>query len=297
MVSSQPLSTIPIALIVSNDSYKHSYFKRILKELFHVVLAKDSFSSVDYLKSMLPSFIIIDEKSLPDTWMILAKHIRQLGEFREIPLLLITNNLKKKFLLKALNAGINDFLNEPFDSEEIYQRILVATQSTPMTKKMLMMTKKFKKIPRTEARKLTLPQRFVITEKAIKEIAKVQQKHHSLSLLLIELEHPQHEAQSLDLQRLLEAHRRSLDVLLPQGGGRFLFMLPKTSQRAAIVIAETLSQEAQAQAPLLGLSIGVAFFDETSSLKSAYDQFDTLLTKVNKALTKAKHKANKIASE
>jgi two-component system, cell cycle response regulator len=307
--------SLPIVLVVSADSYKSAFFKRTLKGLFYVIESSNSFTAVDWLKSVQATLIILDEKTLSNTWPIIADHIRNLSGYLKVPLLLITNNLKKNFLIKAMNMGISDFLNEPFDADEVFQRILVATQSTPVTKKITLMTKKFKKTSSTPPATLSSPQRFVITEDAIKEIATVQQKHRSLCLLLLEVDGFQKIAREIDeegMQKLLshvkhffKVHQRRLDIILPQGNGRFLMMLPHTSHRAAMAIAETLHKEVQ-EKPFqikshsfsLSLSIGVATLDKNSALsQSAYDQFDSLLKKVDNALNKAKRKGNQIVSE
>ncbi len=310
----QASSSIPVVLVVSGDSYKSAFFKRTLKGLFYVLDAADSFTAVDWLKSIQASLIIIDEKSLATTWPILVDYIRKLPDYRETPLLLITNNLKKNFLVQALNMGISDFINEPFEADEIFQRILVATESHPVAKKVSLMTKKFKKAPSAPPRKLSLPQRFVITEDAIKQVSTVQKKHQSLCLLLLESDNFQKTVSDIPgaeeslishLHQYLKSQLRNLDALLPQGNGRFLMMLPNTSHRAAMMIAETIRKDIQ-ETPFLfkgreytlSLSIGLVSLDKHSALaKSAYDQFDSLLGKVDKALLKAKQKGNKIVSE
>jgi two-component system, cell cycle response regulator len=307
-------SSAPIALIVSGDSYKGAFFKRTLKALFYIIEASDSFTAVDWLKSVQASLVIIDEKSLASTWPILADHIRKLAGYREVPILLITNNLKKNFLVEALNLGISDFINEPFDADEIFQRILVSTQSKPVTKKVSLLTRKFKKAPVAAPRKLSSPQRFVINEEAIKQIATVQKKHQSLCLLLLEVDDFQkllleikesEEKLTEHINKYLNAQLRKLDSILPQGGGRFLMMMPNTSHRAAMAIAEMMRKDFQKHkfhfkncTFTLSLSIGLVSLDKNSALtKSAYDQFGSLLGKVGKALGKAKQTGNKIVSE
>ncbi len=294
--------TLPVVLVVSGDSYKAAFFKRTLKGLFHVIDVSDPFSAVDWLKSVQASLIILDEKTLSNSWEMVAEHIRKLPGYRDIPLLLITNNLKKSFLVNALNKGISDFLNEPFDTDEIFQRILVATQSKPATKKVSMMTKKFKKTLSTPASKLSSPQRFVITNEAMKEIALVQQKHQSLCLLLVEIDDFQKISSDIGKEgvqkmhshfnQLFKTHQRPLDLILPQGNGRFLMLLPNTSHRAAMTIAETLRKEMQAKpfhfkshSILISLSIGVVALDKNTALSQG-----SLLGKVGKALDKAKRK-------
>jgi diguanylate cyclase (GGDEF)-like protein len=304
----------PVALVVSGEGPKTAFFKRILKGQFCVIEASDSLTAVEWLKKTRAALVIIDEKTLSSTWSILVDHIRKGIGNKETPILLITNNLKKNFLIDAMNMGVSDFINEPLQADEILQRILVATQSRPVTKKISLMTRKIKKKPSSPPGKLSLPERFVVTEEAIKEISTVQKQHLSLCLLLVEVDdfeqitggdRESEEKLIKHIEKYLHSHLRKLDTLFPQGTGRFLMLLPKTSHRAAMVIAETVRKEIRNHkfsnknaTFTLSMSIGLIALDKNSaSTKSAYDQFDSLLTKVNKALKNARQSGNKIVSE
>ncbi len=308
MVQPQP-DSFPIALVVSADRYKSAFFKRSLKGLFHVIDASDNFAAVDWLKSVQASIIILDEKTLPNTWPLLSEHIRALAGYRDVPVFLITNNLKKNFLVKAMNSGINDFLNEPFDPDEILQRILAASQSKPATKKIGLMAKKFKNTRSATLSKLSAPQRFVITESAIKKITSMQEKYQRICLVLLEVDEFQNIAKEIGsdgeekllshLNAVLKSHQRNLDKILPQGSGRFLMLLPHTSHRAAMTIAETL-RKAIHEKPFsfkshhfsLFVSIGIVTLDKNSKLsQNGYEQFDTMLKKVDKALQAKRKKS------
>ncbi len=308
MAQPQP-NSLPVALVVSADRYKSAFFKRSLKGLFHVIDASDNFAAVDWLKSVQASIIILDEKTLSNTWPLISEHIRALAGYRDVPIFLITNNLKKNFLVKAMNLGISDFLNEPFDSDEIFQRILAASHSKPATKKIRLMTKKFKKTPSAPPSKLSAPQRFVITESAIKKITSMQEKYQPMCLVLLEVDEFKNIAKEIGsdgegkllshLQAVLKSHQRNLDKILPQGSGRFLMILPHTSHPAAVTIAETL-RKAIHEKPFsfkshhfsLFLSVGVVTLDKNSQLsKNAYEQFGTMLKKVDKALQAKRKKS------
>ena len=308
-------ATEPVALIVTDDPYKSAFFKRTLRALYYIIETADSFTAIDWLKSLQASLIIIDEKALASTWMILAEHIRKLSGYRTTPILLVTNNLKKSFLVQALHAGVNDFLSEPFDQDEVFKRIVTTTESQPVTKKVTLMSKRFKKTPSGQLPKLSLPQRFVMNEDAIREIAKLQQEHPSLCLLLLEVDDIQKfqkeygseaaEAIVQAVEVLLKSQQRKLDVLIPQGGGRFLMLLPNTSHRATMAIAEMLRKEAKlnpaqhkGNAFAYSLSIGFVSLDKKTTLsENVYEEFNSLLGKVDKALTKAKKTNNHIQSE
>ena len=69
-----------------------------------------------------------------------------------MPLLLITNQLKKKFISQALNAGVSDFINEPLDELEIGQRIAVALKFQQLQNKTSRIAGKLKKMAGKEVK-------------------------------------------------------------------------------------------------------------------------------------------------
>lgn len=306
--------SIPTLLLVTESAYQKTYFKKVLKNSFFLITSHDSFSAVDWIKSMPIDAIILDQKTLHSTWAILCQHVRQLPGCKTTPILLITNNHKKSFFLEALNLGVSDFIHEPLDGDEIYQRIIVSLQTKPVNKKMVLITQKIKKQTRPSLPRKRLSLRFVTTEAAIKEISKVKKTHRPLSLIMLEIDdfqtlsesHPKSVIDSVlaGAEKFLQNQLRKFDVLMPQGGGRFLILLPKTSHRAAMMIAEMIRKEVpdaifspRKKEIELTFSLGVIAYDEKIPMpKNAYDQFEELLIKVDSALKEAKKQGNQIIS-
>jgi diguanylate cyclase (GGDEF)-like protein len=147
-----------------------------------------------------------------------------------------------------------------------------------------------------------------MTEEVVKKISQSRTHHLPLAVILIEIDQFEEMKQiftSDTLQEILEAvdsliktHIRKQDFLLPQGDARFLLILPRTSQRAAVAIAEIIRAEVVSHSfalqpvPLtITLSMGLTAFD-TDPARSIYDEFEGYLGKVERALTKAKEKGN-----
>jgi diguanylate cyclase (GGDEF)-like protein len=154
----------------------------------------------------------------------------------------------------------------------------------------------------------SLPQRFLVTEEVIKQASLSHTPHMPQVLIMIEIDRFQEMqevysedtlAQMLDtVSSLLQSLVRKQDFLLPQAKARYLLILPRTSQRAAIAMAETIRKEVEAQTfpaepfPIpITLSLGLIAFDADPK-RSIYDQFDAFLGKVDRALAKAKEKGN-----
>jgi putative two-component system response regulator len=53
----------------------------------------------------------------------LLSHLRQLDKYRAIPMVMLTTEGDREIRIEALSAGVNDFLNKPFDPFEFRARI------------------------------------------------------------------------------------------------------------------------------------------------------------------------------
>lgn len=299
----------PIILIVSDSRSKTDFLRKTLKDRFQLVESYDGKEALDVLIHTGIDFIIIDDK-IPDMPALnLSRQIRRTKGHENTPILLISSILKQSFISESLNAGVSDFLNEPLDEGEINKRMAVAVKSQDTQKKMGTLISHLKPPAAPEK---TLKQRFLLGDVALKEISKAKKSKSPVSLLIIELDNypdlrkkwgdlPAEEI-LISLTALLNTKLRSYDALFPQGGGRYILLLPKTSHRAALEIAEIIRSEVHEntfktkKAELnLTVSIGFTSFNEgKETTGSAYENFDRLLEQVEHALSEAKEKGNRI---
>ena len=299
---------LPIILVVVDDYRKSTLINKALKNTFNLFETQESFGAVEWLKHFQASAIILDEAALTKTWPLFVQHIRKLPDYAEIPILLITNNLKKTFTTQALHYGITDFLLDPLDLDQVYQRMLVHLKSSPIAKRVALLTNK---IPRSSLQKMdvSLPKRFFVTEEVIRRIAQSRTAQSPLALVMIEINRFSEIEEKYKAEKahklldqcisLFKTHLRKNDFLLPQGGARFLLIFPHTSHRAAVAIAEMIRKEAESTTfsinssrISLTLSMGLNAFD-TDPERDIYDQFDAFLEKVDRALIEAKDKVKR----
>ncbi len=306
---------LPHALVVSIHSTKIAIVKRALQGLYHVIAAESSFSALDWLRHEPIQLIILDQKSLSSEWSSLCAHIRSLPGYDKIPILLISSNHKKTFYLEALHHGITDFIGEPLDSAEVSERVLIASQAQPLNKKMALVSKKFSKKTAASSIQPPLTKRLIITEALFKKISDAVHTQHPLCLLMLEIDQwhkmerglSEREIRGLNTQieTFLKKQLREQDLLLSQGGSQFLILLPKTSHRAGVLIAENLRIDAHKEVfklkgddLFLTFSIGCSAYDNKTPLKeTTYEHFEKLLTKVAQSLKKAQRKKNRIITD
>jgi diguanylate cyclase (GGDEF)-like protein len=284
-----------IALIASSNSSHLTILKKLLQGAFHLIESADVHQTIDLLKTTNVDLVLLDAKLKEGHTLPTAEQIRSVLSF-EIPLLLITSNLKKSFVEAALEAGVTDFLHDPLEEEEVEHRVRVAIQARHRSKQISEIARG--KAPTIKPPPKTLADRKILNDRALKEISQARKSSNIVSLLMIELDDPAKKTpDAIDrLITILQQNLREKDLLIPQASGKFFLMLPKTSQRAAEVIAETIRSEAEERS--LTVSIGVISFDHTApTYGTASADFEHLIAGADAAMQEAKKTGNKIVSE
>jgi diguanylate cyclase (GGDEF)-like protein len=291
---------LPIALIVSEDIRKLSILKRALKDSFHLIERSVIKAALELLKNTCVDLVILDAKMKEGHSIETAEKIRA-AVFLDTPILLITSNIKKSFAQVALHSGITDFLNEPLDKDEIEQRIAVAFKNQDRPKKITQIAQR--STPRMKSSASLSAHKF-LSDQAIKEIDKARKTSTIISLLMIELDDFTEIAVSkiskanAHLEKVLKENLRKNDILIPQGPGKFILMLPRTSSRAAEIIAETIRTEVLRTSFGVPLSASIGLISLDKSIPgSANEIFERLLEGVKRATTEAKKTGNKIVSK
>jgi len=301
----------PVALILTSNPSKASFLKKCLQGTFYFIGAETQEEAFKLLKNTLIDMIFLDEKTAKLSPFNFCPEVRHIKGYETTPIFLITTSLRKAFIFKALNAGVSDFLHEPLDQEEIYQRIAVALKSQERLQKMGLVVEKIAKQPPILMSSKKLSERFLLNEKAFKEVTRLKNAL-PLNLLMIEMDgmdslisewgNPAFEEVQAMVKSLLSEHLRKNDSLFPQGNGKFLMILPKTSPSAARAIGDTLRKEIKKQtfstkkANLsVTVSIGLISYNEPFTPQAAlYHHFESLLLKANLALEQAKKRGNSI---
>lgn len=286
--------SLPVILIISNDISKTSFFKKSYKGIYHLLERSDGKSGLELAKSTILDLVIIDSKIDDISIFELCREIRKIANYLETPILLMTNNLKKTFTQEALASGVSDFLNEPLDKDEIDQRLAIAFASIHRERRVFEATPKPVIPPPDDM--------GIIHDKAFKEFVKIRKSSELLSVLYVEVDNLKKmketiaEEALLQLITVLQYNLRKYDILIPARPGKCIILLPKTSQRAAQVIADTIREAVKAivfDVPL-SVSIGLIALDKTSPGFATPQDFTRLIDRVEHAAEKAKKTGNTV---
>lgn len=284
---------LPVALIVTSDPATAAFLRKVLRLTFQLIEREEG---LEVLETNSIDIVFLDSKDMTDDDLFLTlSRFRSILGKKKTPILLITGNLKKKFAQDALRAGATDFVNRPLDEDEIDQRIAVSFQSFERTKNVLAVAKR--STPKAQTASSSLVSRQFLNDQAIKEIAKARKNEGHVSLLVIELDKKGTEEVHLHLISVLKTLIRKNDILIPQSLGKYIVLLPKTSERAAEIIAEEIRMFVESKISPLSVSIGLITWDHSQpGLCTAAEEFDRLVEVASQAVKEAKKKGNRIIS-
>lgn len=90
----------------------------------HVEIAFDGESAWNVLQKKHIDLIICDWEMPKMNGLDLLAKIKESGEFKDIPFLLLTATTEKALVMKAVDAGVTDYLSKPFKPSELEYRVI-----------------------------------------------------------------------------------------------------------------------------------------------------------------------------
>ena len=92
---------------------------------YEILEAKNGSEAIAQLKAYKDdiSLILLDwNMPVMDGYEALV-HIRNDEEYKDIPILMVTTESEKKSVIKAIQAGANNYLAKPFEKEELSKKM------------------------------------------------------------------------------------------------------------------------------------------------------------------------------
>ncbi len=108
-------------MIIDDQSTSLHVLSETLRSIDSNVLIKpfqDAKAALSEIKISAPDLIITDYKMPVMNGIEFTKKLRRLPNCQDIPIMMITIMKDRKILYEALENGVNDFLNKPFDKTE-----------------------------------------------------------------------------------------------------------------------------------------------------------------------------------
>lgn len=115
----------PVALIVEDDDQIAALLTFMIERSgFEVLVARDGRAAQQIVESAPPPTIVMLDIMLPyiDGFQLVAMIRKQPG-WEDVPIIMLTAKSQEGDIVRALDAGANDYIIKPFKPEELKARI------------------------------------------------------------------------------------------------------------------------------------------------------------------------------
>lgn len=119
------MSAKQAVLVVEDDEHIRFLLDFLLgREGLAVHTAADGRVAMDLVDTLAPPSLVLLDLMLPiaDGFQILA-HIRAKGEWKDVPILMLTSKSQEKDIVRALDGGASDYVLKPFQPAELMARV------------------------------------------------------------------------------------------------------------------------------------------------------------------------------
>ena len=115
----------PVALVVEDDEHIAQLLKFMLERAhYQVAIARDGRAAQTFIQSQPAPAVALFDMMLPfvDGLQLVSTVRRQPG-WETVPVLMLTAKAQERDIVRALDAGANDYIVKPFQPDELLARL------------------------------------------------------------------------------------------------------------------------------------------------------------------------------
>lgn len=116
---------------VDDSSITLKRLTKVLGEQYDLHAFSVGNRALRFLKDRTPDLVILDIDMPEINGYEMLKVIRETEHLKKIPVLFLTSNNDKSYVIKAVAAGANDYVVKPIDEEILMDKVHAALQATP----------------------------------------------------------------------------------------------------------------------------------------------------------------------
>jgi two-component system cell cycle response regulator len=266
-------------------------------EVVHVRNAQEAFAA---MVDLAPDLIILTLTSQSFDGLRVCSQIRSLDFLRQVPLLVIGEEVQKDVLIRGLDLGVNDYLLRPIDRNELIARVTTQFRWKTYSDRLRETYRQSLELAATDP--LTgLNNRRYLANHLGRQITRSKETRKPCSVLMIDVDHFKrindtygHQAGDEVLKALAERLRfniRGIDLACRYGGEEFVIVMPEADMQTAERVAERLREsiaERQFELGAVRVSLTVTASIGVASLETGDSRSDEILVRADKALYAAK---------
>ena len=287
-------------LVVDDSPVYRKLIQQILcGHQFSLSFASNGSEAIRLYKEKSPNIVVTDWVMPDFSGLELCQHIRADKSSAYTYIVLMTSNTEKDGVVRGLEAGADDYLVKPFDSDEMLARIGVGRRIIDLHRQLEKKSAQLEEVARTDS--LTgLPNRRAISEWASKQLKGASRHGFPLWVVLGDLDSFKeindtygHEAGDIVLRTfadLLKKQIRASDMCGRLGGDEFLIVVSHVgAENIELVMNRFREMFRTLSFPFAGQSVNIsATFGIAGSQGGSLMDFDTLVRKADEMLYEAK---------
>jgi len=277
---------------ITTDLQQLPFFERITE-------AADGMEGIKQLSDAPPDLILCDIEMPHMDGLRFLQIVRSKPETMHVPVLFLTGKSNRDMKLKGLTEGAHDFIQIPYDPQELFARAKLHAAYKRKQDMLLKQNAELEQLTNKDCLTGAFNRRYLY-HILNTEVSRTARTHGVMSVLMLDIDHFKqindscgHQTGDLVLKQLTTKAvdcLRSYDFFFRYGGEEFVVVLPNTGKREAYKTAQRLCYEmrtmrfARADIDLkVTVSIGVAEY-----LGGASDSAEELLSRADQALYEAK---------
>ena len=224
-----------------------------------VIQARDGKEALELFDSEKPDLVLLDVEMPGHDGFEVAKKIRSKKLDYWIPIIFLTGYVEDQYLLQGIEAGGDDYLTKPVSNLVLNAKLNAMQRIYEMQRELVQISKQLSETnEKLNQSIITDPltganNRLYLDECLNKEWFRCMRNKKYLSALIIDVDnfkilndtqgHHAGDKCLIELVKIFQSHlKRSADVICRHGGDEFVILLPETSQKDAMNIAEKIRE-------------------------------------------------------
>jgi DNA-binding response OmpR family regulator len=116
--------TAPRVLSIEDDAAMGQFLKAVFTaQGFTMDLATDGNAGLEMARRRRPDLVILDLLMPYKNGFEVLKELKDAPDTRAVPVIILSSNSREEDIVKALNAGADDFVVKPFRARELVTRV------------------------------------------------------------------------------------------------------------------------------------------------------------------------------